>query len=120
MTGQKPVRRPAKKSIAGFKMREGNIVGIMVTLRGVRAYSFLQKLIHTVLPRVRDFRGVSLTGVDTNGNLTIGIKEHIVFPEMSAELSKVNFGLEATIVPKVPGREEALELYKEIGIPFKK
>ncbi len=119
-TGQKPVLKTAKKSIAGFKIREGNVVGIMATLRGVRMVGFINKLVNIALPRVRDFRGVPLKNVDKNGNLTIGIKEHIVFPEVNAESSKLNFGLQATIVPKVRGRGKALDLYKLIGIPFSK
>jgi large subunit ribosomal protein L5 len=119
-TGQKPVLKTAKKSIAGFKIRAGNVVGIMVTLRVARMIGFINKLVNIALPRVRDFRGIPLKNVDKNGNLTIGIKEHIIFPEVSAEVSKLNFGLQATIVPKVRGREEALEVYKLIGIPFSK
>ncbi len=120
ITGQKPALRAARESIAGFKIREGNIVGLMATLRGNRMADFFQKIISVVLPRVRDFRGVPVKAVDGNGNLTIGIKENTVFPEISAEQSKVNFGLQLTVVPKVQNRETAVELYKTIGVPFAK
>ena len=94
LSGQKPEVRRARKSIAGFKIREGNVVGIMTTLRGARMVSFVNKLVNIALPRVRDFRGIPLKNVDKNGNLTIGVKEHIVFPEVNAESSKLNFGLQ--------------------------
>lgn len=120
ITGQKPSERPAKKSIAGFKLREGIIVGLKVTLRKKRMTEFFEKLINTTLPRVRDFRGINKKALDRNGNLTIGIKEHLIFPEMSSELSKVNFGLEITFVPKPMSKEKALQLYSDLGIPFSK
>lgn len=120
VTGQKPMIRGARKSIAGFKMREGNIVGLKATLRGNRMMDFLSRLINSALPRVRDFRGLDPKAVDENGNLTIGIKEHIVFPEVDVETVKTNFGLEATVVPRLRNREAAMELYKQLGIPFKK
>ncbi len=120
ITGQKPELREAKKSIAGFKIREGMTVGLKATLRGSRMEAFLQKLIHVVLPRVRDFRGLDKKAVDEHGNLTIGVKENIVFPEISAEISRVSFGMEITIVPKLQKRESALEIYAEMGVPFKK
>ncbi len=120
ITGQKPAIRPAKKSISGFKTREGMIVGLKATLRRKLMVDFLDKLIKAVLPRIRDFRGINLKNVDENGNLTIGIKEHIVFPEINPENTKV-FGLQATIVPKtVKGREQAIQLYKKLGLPLKK
>ena len=81
---------------------------------------FMKKLLKVALPRVRDFRGIKKESVDANGNLTIGLKEHLVFPEISPELSKVNFGMEITFVPKMQNKEKAVELYKELGIPFKK
>ncbi len=121
ITGQKTSQRPAKKSIAGFKLRTGTVVGLKVTLRGQRLKGFLEKLVRVVLPRVRDFRGIDPHAIDAAGNLTIGIKEHLVFPEIIPELSKVNFGMEATIVPKIKTKKEkALELYKGLNIPFKK
>ncbi len=121
MTGQKPSERTAKKSIAGFKLRTGTVVGLKVTLRGQRLKHFLAKLVSVVLPRVRDFRGLPLKSVDKNGNLTIGLKEHWVFPEIIQEVSKVNFGVEMTLVPKlIANREAAIELYRTLKIPFQK
>ncbi len=120
ITGQKPAARQARQSIAGFKLRAGTVVGLKVTLRGRRMQEFLERLSKVALARVRDFRGVDLKNVDKNGNLTIGIKEHTVFPEVSPETSRYDFGLEVTMVPKVKGREKAIELYRELGIPLKK
>lgn len=120
IVGQKPAERPARQSIAGFKMRAGNIVGIMATLRGRRMADFLMRTINVVIPRMRDFRGIALQNVDQEGNLTIGIKEHIVFPEMNGEVSKVNFGIQMTLVPQMRGRAKALELYHALGVPFSK
>lgn len=120
ITGQKPMFCPAKTSIAGFKIREGNIVGLKATLRRKRMKDFLTKVVNVVLPRVRDFRGISVKGVDERGNLTIGIKEHIVFPEVNMETVKVGFGIEFTVVPRRRVREAALELYRAIGVPFQK
>ena len=120
ITGQKAAFRPAKKSIAGFKLRTGTVVGLKTTLRRKRMSEFLKKLVQVTLPRVRDFRGINPKAVDLNGNLTIGIKEHLVFPEISPEISKTNFGMEITIVPKLRNKKMAMELYKELKIPFKK
>lgn len=119
IVAQKPVRTLAKKSIAGFKLREGQIVGLKVTLRRKRMYDFLEKLIKIVLPRVKDFQGIDLKKIDQSGNLTIGIKEHIVFPEIKPESLKVDFGLEISIVSNVKNREEAIEFYKLLGLPLK-
>lgn len=119
ITGQKPFICRAKKSIAGFKVRAGQIVGLKVTLRRHRMEDFLSKLINIVLPRVRDFRGINLKSIDSKGNLTIGIKEHTVFPEINPETSKVDFGLEISIVSNAKNREEAIELFRRIGIPLK-
>ena len=121
ITGQKPSPRPARISIAGFKIREGMIVGMKATLRGKRMEQFLDRLIKIVLPRIRDFRGISLDHVDKRGNLTIGIKECIVFPEINPETLQTNFSLEITLVPKYShDREEMVELYRSLHIPFKK
>lgn len=121
ITGQKASERTAKKSIAGFKLRAGTAVGLKVTLRGKRMADFLNKFINAVLPRVRDFRGIDLKSVDKNGNLSVGIKEHWVFPEIIQETSKANFGLEVTIVPRfAKNKEEAIKLYRGLGIPLKK
>lgn len=121
ITGQKPAPRGARKSIAGFKLREGSVIGLVATLRGKRMAAFLDKFVKIVLPRVRDFRGIDPKNIDSGGNLTIGIREHIIFPEINAEKSNVNFGLQITIVPqKTLSGEEATAFYKTIGIPFKK
>jgi large subunit ribosomal protein L5 len=118
ITGQKPSSRPAKKSIAGFKLRTGTVVGLKTTLRKTRMNEFLQKLINVALPRVRDFRGINPDAIDKDGNLTIGLKEHIVFPELSPETSKVNFGMEITLVPRLREKDKAVELYNALKIPF--
>ncbi len=120
ITGQKPAIRRAKKSIAGFKVREGDIVGLTVTLRGSRMRDFLSKLAGAVLPRIRDFRGVDLKNIDSSGNLTIGLKEHVIFPEINQDVSHVAFGLEVTLVSSSKSREENEEFYRSLGIPFKK
>ncbi len=121
VTGQKPRTNPAKKSIAGFKLREGTVVGLTSTLRGRRMVEFFRHLNMVVFPRIRDFRGVRIASVDTRGNLTVGIKEHTVFPEINPETSKVAFGIEATIVPKrVKSREDIITFYRGVGIPFER
>lgn len=120
MTGQKPVITTAKKSIAGFKTRQGQTIGLKVTLRRNKMRDFLEKMINIVFPRVKDFRGIDIKNVDKNGNLTIGIKEHVVFPEINFETLKVDFGVEISIVSNAKTREEAIELYKLLKIPFKK
>ncbi|PIT91198.1 50S ribosomal protein L5 [Candidatus Kaiserbacteria bacterium CG10_big_fil_rev_8_21_14_0_10_49_17] len=120
ITGQKPSPRPAKKSEAAFKVRQGETVGYQVTLRGSRMYDFLEKLIHIALPRTRDFRGITRSAVDEMGNLTIGIKEHTIFPETSDEDIRDVFGLAVTLVSNAGSREEALAFFTELGVPFKK
>lgn len=120
ISGQKPAPRPAKKAIAAFKTRQGQIVGYAVTLRGRRMRDFLDRLIHIALPRSRDFRGLSDTSVDHHGNLTIGIKEHIVFPEIIGEDYRVLFGFEITVVTNAKNRVRGLELFRLMGMPFKK
>lgn len=120
ITGQKPVPTLAKKAIAGFKTRKGMVVGLKITLRGKRMFEFLSRLINVALPRTRDFRGLSPKSVDQGGNLTIGIKEHIIFPETSGEDIKRIFGLEVTVVSSAKKRKEALELFKLLGFPIKK
>ncbi len=120
VTGQKPKPTTAKKSISGFKLRQGQIIGLKVTLRRSRMYDFMDKIIKTVFPRVRDFKGIDLKNIDKNGNLSIGLKEHVVFPEISPETSKVDFGLEITVVAKARNKDEAIKLYRLIGIPLKK
>jgi len=119
ISSQKPIVTRAKKAVSGFKIRKNSIVGAKVTLRKNRAYNFLERLINIVLPRSRDFRGVSLKNIDKKGNLTIGIKEHIVFPEIQPEKTKVVFGLEVTIVSDAKTREEAIQFFKLMGVPLK-
>jgi large subunit ribosomal protein L5 len=118
--GQKPVLTVAKQSISTFKLREGNIIGAKVTLRGRKMNDFIEKLINIVLPRSRDFQGINLKSVDNNGNLNLGIKEHIVFPEISPEKSPIILGIEVTIVTDAKTKEEGLELFKLLDFPFKK
>lgn len=120
ITGQKASARPAKQSIAQFKMREGDIVGFQVTLRGARMNEFLEKLIHITLPRTRDFRGLNATAIDEMGNLTIGIKDHTIFPETAEEDLKDVFGLAITLVTTAKTKKEADAFFRHLGIPFKK
>ena len=120
ITGQKAAPRPARLSIASFKLREGDIVGYQVTLRGKRMREFLDKLIHVALPQTRDFRGIKLTAIDEMGNITIGIKEHTIFPETADEDLKDVFGLSFTLVTTAKTKEEALAFFEAIGVPFKK
>jgi large subunit ribosomal protein L5 len=117
--GQRPVLTQAKKSIASFKIRKGLLIGARVTLRGKKMDDFLMRLIHIALPRSRDFRGIEENAIDKKGNLTIGIREHISFPEISPEQVKKIFGLEVTIVTNAKSREEGLELLKLLGFPIK-
>ena len=120
ITGQKPSIRSAKKSIAGFKIREGDIVGLKVTLRGKRMENFLKKFVEVSLPRVRDFRGIDTKAIDTQGNLTIGVGEHIVFPEVNPDETKIDFGLEVTLVSNTKDRGESYKLFKSLGVPLMK
>ncbi len=120
ITGQKASRRQAKKSIAGFKTRAGQIIGLTVTLRGSRMKDFFDRLVNLVLPRVKDFRGLPETNVDQNGNLNIGLKEQNVFPEIDVEKSKVSFGIQVTVVPKKKERKTAIDFYRRYGVPLKK
>lgn len=118
ITGQKPAPRAAKKAIAAFKTRKGLIIGYQVTLRGVRMYDFLARLVRVALPRTRDFRGLAISGFDTRGNLTIGVKEHIVFPEMIGEDYRTLFGMEVTVVTTAKTREQGMALLKMMGFPL--
>ncbi len=120
ITGQKSVARGAKTSIASFKLREGEIIGHSVTLRGERMYSFLDKLINVAIPRMRDFRGLEVKSIDEMGNYTMGIKEHTIFPETADEDLKDVFGLAVTIETSAKTKEEAKALFEQIGFPFKK
>ena len=118
ISGQKPLITKARKSIAGFRLREGMPIGAKVTLRGERMYDFLQKLIHVSLPRVRDFRGISNKAFDGRGNYTLGIKEQLIFPEVDYDqVSKVR-GLDIVIVTTANTDEEARELLTQLGMPF--
>lgn len=120
ISGQKPVFTKAKKSISSFKIREGMLIGAMVTLRGNRMYDFLDKLVNISFPRVRDFRGISEKSVDKQGNLSIGFKENIAFPEVKVEDINNIHGLEVLIHSSTVNRAEGLELFKLMGFPFKK
>jgi large subunit ribosomal protein L5 len=120
ITGQAPVRTKARKSIAGFKVRENQIVGVVCTLRGYKMYSFLDKLISVALPRVRDFQGVSKTGFDGRGNYHLGLREQLIFPEISSESLENIFGFEVSIVTNAGKDEPARELLKMMNFPFKK
>ena len=119
IAGQKPILTTAKKSIAGFKIREGLPVGVKVTLRGKRMEDFLERLVHVALPRSRDFEGIDPKSFDKTGNLTIGIKEHIVFPEISAEREEKIFSFEITITTTAKTREEGTELLRSLGFPIR-
>ncbi len=120
LTGQKPSIRKAKKSIAGFKLREGTSVGIAVTLRGRRMYDFIDRLISIALPRTRDFRGLSPKAFDREGNLNIGIKESNIFPEIKYETLKDIFSLGVTITTTSRTKEEGTALLRAIGFPIQK
>lgn len=119
ITGQKPVIRKAKKAISGFKVRENDPVALMVTLRGEKMYDFLNKLANVTLPRLRDFRGLDPKSFANSSNITLGIKEHLVFPEISHETENVH-GLEVTIVTSAKNSSDAQKLLEAIGFPFKK
>lgn len=120
ITGQKPSARAARKSIASFKLREGDIVGYQVTLRGKRMYEFLDKLIHIALPRTRDFRGLNPGAIDEMGNITLGIRESSIFPETSEEDLKDVFGLAITLTTTAKSKEEAEAFFRHLGLPLKK
>lgn len=120
ITGQKPLTRGAKKSIAAFKTRTGDPVGYQVTLRGKRAEDFLNRLVHVALPRTKDFRGLSPNSIDAMGNVTLGIKEHTVFPETADEELKDVFGMAITVVTSAKSKKEAAEYLTHLGFPFKK
>lgn len=120
ITGQKPVVTYAKKSISGFRLREGMPIGTKATLRGKRMYDFLQKLVDVALPRVRDFRGISNKAFDGRGNYTLGIKEQLIFPEINYDdVGKIR-GMDISIVTTAETDEEARELLTQLGMPFKK
>jgi len=120
ITGQKPVVTKARKSIAGFKLRQGNPIGCMVTLRGKRMYEFLDRLLSIAIPRIRDFRGLSKKSFDGSGNYTIGIKEQLIFPEVEYDSILSVKGMNITITTSAENDDEALFLLEEFGFPFKK
>jgi len=120
ITGQKPVVTKAKKSIASFKLREGQSIGTMVTLRGDKMYEFLDRLINIALPRVRDFRGVPAKSFDGRGNYTLGIRDHLIFPEIDAGKVDKAKGMNITIVTSAKNDEQARFLLRELGMPFGK
>ena len=118
ITGQKSSPRPARISIASFKVREGDTIGLQITMRGARMYDFLDKLIHIALPRTRDFRGLSAKAIDDMGNLTLGIKENTIFPETSDEDLKDVFGFAVTIVTTAHTKQEAEAFFRHLGMPL--
>ncbi len=120
ITGQKPVITKAKKSIAGFNLRKGDICGLMVTLRGDRMWEFLDRMITVALPRVRDFNGLPPDSVDGRGSYTVGIKEHVIFPEVDYNTIYKIRGMNITIVTTAKSPEETVELLREIGVPIRR
>jgi large subunit ribosomal protein L5 len=120
IAGQKPVITKARKSIANFKLREGRAIGTAVTLRGERMWSFLDRLMNIVLPRVRDFRGVSIESFDGRGNYTLGLREQIIFPEIEYDKVDKVRGLEITIVTTAPSDDQAAAMLQMLGMPFRK
>lgn len=117
--GQKPVFTKSKKSVSGFKVRQGQEIGIAVTLRGRRMWHFAERLVTAALPRVRDFRGIDPKNIDRNGNLNLAVKEQIVFPEIVPESVKTIFGFQINITTSAKTKEEGLELFKLLGFPIK-
>lgn len=119
IAGQKPIKTKAKKAIAGFKIREGLDVGIKITLRGKKMWDFIDRIVNAALPRTRDFQGIDMKSVDDRGNLNIGIKEHVIFPEISPEEVKTNFGFQITVVSTAKNKTEGLELFRLLGFPLR-
>jgi large subunit ribosomal protein L5 len=120
ITGQKAVKTKAKKSIANFKLRQGNEIGVMVTLRGARMYEFLDRLINVALPRVKDFRGVKPSGFDGHGNFSLGVTEQIIFPEIDFDKIERISGLNVTIVTNAVKDSDCRALLNKFGMPFRK
>jgi large subunit ribosomal protein L5 len=120
ITGQKPSVRGAKQSVASFKIRQGDPIGVMITLRGSSMYNFIDKLVHIALPRTKDFRGIPRSGVNEIGNMTFGIKEHTIFPETSDEDIRDVFGMAVTIATTAKSRAEGLQFFEYLGFPLKK
>ena len=119
ITGQRPILTKARKSVSSFKIRTGMLIGAKVTLRGQRKYDFIDKLIHVVYPRVRDFRGISENSVDNKGNISLGFADIMAFPELEAHQVNHPHGLEVCITTTANNREEGLELFRLLGFPFK-
>src|SRR3989344_623467 len=117
IVGQKPATRGAKKSIATFKTRTGDVIGLIATLRGQRMKDFLARLVNVALPRVRDFRGIDLKNFDARGNLSIGLREHTIFPEINPEKTPTVFGLQVTLVGNAKNIAEGEKLFRGLGIP---
>jgi large subunit ribosomal protein L5 len=120
ISGQQPQVRKARESIAGFKVREGTIVGLRVTLRREKAVDFFERLITIVLPRVRDFGGLEHSAIDQGGTLNVGVRDHLVFPEIVPEKSPVSFSIGVSVVPKVRNRVKSVEKFAAFGVPMKK
>ena len=120
ITGQRPVVTKARKSVAGFKLREGQPIGCMVTLRGERMYEFFDRLVNLALPRVRDFKGLSPRSFDGSGNYTLGIREHLVFPEIDYSKVQYNKGMNVSLITTSKTDAEAMELLSLLGVPFAK
>ncbi|HMT19987.1 MAG TPA: 50S ribosomal protein L5 [Promineifilum sp.] len=120
ITGQKPVLNKAKKSIAGFKLREGRVIGLKVTLRGERMWAFLTRLIHVALPRTRDFQGISPDSFDGRGNYTLGLREQLIFPEIDYDKIDKIRGMEVTVVTTAPTDDEGRRLLALMGMPFRR
>ena len=119
ISGQKPMVTKAKTSVAGFRLREGNEIGCKVTLRGKRMFEFLDRLITIALPRIRDFRGVNPNSFDGHGNYTLGLAEQVVFPEIDADRLQHTQGMDITIVTTAPNDDQARELLRSFGMPFR-
>jgi len=119
ISGQRPVKTLARKAISNFKIREGQIIGVMVTLRGERMWDFVEKLVKIALPRVRDFRGISTKGFDKKGSYSLGLKEYICFPEISQDEVERLHGLQVNVVTTAKSEEEGRQLLTELGFPFK-
>ena len=118
LSGQQPRLNPARKSISNFKLRDGQIIGAKVTLRGPRMYDFLERMINVALPRIRDFRGIPTRGFDGRGNYTLGIKEESIFPEVERGHVHIDHGMDITIVTTATTNEQARELLAQLGMPF--
>jgi len=118
ITGQRPHERLARKAIAGFNVRQGNIVAYRVTLHGQRMEDFIKRFVHVTLPRVRDFRGLPPSSIDSTGNLNVGMREQLPFPEIQPEQTDVIFGVQVTFVTSARNKDEAAKLFRELGFPL--